>query len=138
MLGNMFANFPGSSLGSKDGILEQGFWNDRELFDPKDPGALRILVCGNAGVGKSSLINEVFGVEVTQSSDRQRGIHNIKDEITLPGRPDLIIHDSGGFEAGSVDEFEAVESFLKEKSAQTDIDKRLHLIWYVPISSQLS
>ena len=40
---------------------EQGFWNDGQL-DADDSGPMRILVCGNCGVGKSTLINQVFGV----------------------------------------------------------------------------
>ena len=37
---------------------------DREVVNIEEPGAIRILVCGNTGVGKSTLINEVFGAEV--------------------------------------------------------------------------
>ena len=40
------------------------FWNEREVLDFKEQGAIRILVCGNTGIGKSTLINEVFGTEV--------------------------------------------------------------------------
>lgn len=32
----------------------------------EDPAAIRILVCGNCGVGKSTLVNEIFGVEVVR------------------------------------------------------------------------
>jgi len=42
------------------------FWNEREIMTIEDPGAIRILVCGNTGVGKSSLVNEVFGVTVVR------------------------------------------------------------------------
>ena len=43
------------------------FWGERETVDIEEPGAIRVLVCGNTGVGKSTLINEVFGVEVVRS-----------------------------------------------------------------------
>lgn len=66
----------------------------------------------------------------TQSSNRTRGIHDCREEITFEGRPDLIVHDSGGFEAGADEEFQAIESFLKEKSAAVEISDRLHVIWY--------
>ncbi|KAL9580058.1 MAG: hypothetical protein Q9203_006458, partial [Teloschistes exilis] len=51
-------------LGTENHVLNQVFWHDEE--PPKDDGvkAVRILVCGNTGVGKSTLINEVFGVNV--------------------------------------------------------------------------
>lgn len=118
-------------LGSQDGIINTGFWLDDDADDALDPGAIRVLVCGNTGVGKSTLINKTFGVNVTQSSNRMRGIHDVREEITFDGRPDLIVHDSGGFEAGAADEFQAIEAFLKEKSTAMDVMDRLHVIWYV-------
>jgi hypothetical protein len=63
------------------------------------------------------------------SSNRTRGIHNVREEITFEGRPDLIVHDSGGFEAGADEEFKAIEEFLKEKSNAVDVIDRLHVIW---------
>ena len=42
------------------------FWGERDPVKIEEPGAIRILVCGNTGVGKSTLINEVFGVEVVR------------------------------------------------------------------------
>jgi GTPase SAR1 family protein len=66
----------------------------------------------------------------TQSSNRYRGIHDVREEIRFEGRPDLVVHDSGGFEAGADDEFQAIEAFLKEKSTATDVMERLHVIWF--------
>jgi hypothetical protein len=54
----------------------------------------------------------------------------VRQEITFDGRPDLILHDSGGFEAGADDEFVAIQEFLKEKSTALDIKDRLHVIWF--------
>lgn len=53
-------------LGSKDGIVNTGFWLDGEddMDDSVSAGAIRVLVCGNTGVGKSTLINKTFGVDV--------------------------------------------------------------------------
>ena len=42
------------------------FWSESEAVDIEGPGAVRILVCGNTGVGKSTFINEVFGAEVVR------------------------------------------------------------------------
>ncbi|KAK1759979.1 hypothetical protein QBC47DRAFT_458153, partial [Echria macrotheca] len=106
-----------------------GFWNQNPS-SLKDPGAIRVLVCGNCGVGKSTLINTVFGAEVTTTSDRERGRHDIRQELTNAQRPDLKVHDSGGFEAGTANQFHDVEGFLREKSAELDIDRRLHFIWF--------
>jgi hypothetical protein len=46
---------------------EAEFWNEREVVMIDEPLSVRILVCGNCGVGKSSLVNAVFGVEVVNN-----------------------------------------------------------------------
>ncbi len=51
-----------STVITKDDV----FWSEREVVDIQEPGSIRILVCGNTGVGKSTLINEVFGAEVVR------------------------------------------------------------------------
>lgn len=47
------------------------FWGEKETLDIEEPGAVRILVCGSTGVGKSTLINEVFGAEVVRHAYRR-------------------------------------------------------------------
>lgn len=54
-------------LGKAGEFENQGFWNNGAL-DMDDSGPIRILVCGNSGVGKSTLINKVFGVDATNVS----------------------------------------------------------------------
>ncbi|KAK4546616.1 hypothetical protein LTR36_001833 [Oleoguttula mirabilis] len=117
-------------LGSRNGVVNTGFWLGADADDDAELGAIRVLVCGNTGVGKSTLINKTFGVDVTQSSNRTRGLHDCREEITFEGRPDLIVHDSGGFEAGADDEYLAIEAFLKDKSAAEDVKDKLHVIWF--------
>lgn len=53
-------------LGPQESGVNTGFWLDAEEDeeDPSNPGAIRVLVCGNTGVGKSTLINKTFGVDV--------------------------------------------------------------------------
>ena len=46
------------------GFPNPGFWLDDDDDDSPNPGAIRVLVCGNTGVGKSTLINKTFGVDV--------------------------------------------------------------------------
>lgn len=110
------------------GMINPGFWLDEDDDDSGNPGAIRVLVCGNTGVGKSTLINKTFGVDVTQTMNRSRGIHDVREEITFEGRPDLVVHDSAGFEAGTQDEFTAIENFLKDKSSCEDVMDRLHVV----------
>ena len=45
-------------------LPESVFWGDEKIVTIEDPAATRILVLGNAGIGKSTLINKVFGAEV--------------------------------------------------------------------------
>lgn len=54
-------------LGKQDSIPNRGFWNDSAPLEADDPGMdepkkIRVLVCGNTGAGKSTLINRIFGV----------------------------------------------------------------------------
>lgn len=49
-------------LGESKNLLNPGFWSDRGTLEIDDLKSIRILVCGNTGVGKSTLINRVFGV----------------------------------------------------------------------------
>lgn len=65
----------------------------------------------------------------TESSSRERGHHNVREEIVDPNRPDIVVHDSGGFEAGDESQIQTVEDFVKEKSEVTEMEKRLHAIW---------
>lgn len=65
----------------------------------------------------------------SKSSDRKRGIHDVRQEIIHKDRSDLILHDSGGFEAGDESQIQAVEEFLKEKASQVRLADRLHVIW---------
>ena len=55
-------------LGSEDEQGGSGFWLDEDEADAPNLGAIRVLVCGNTGVGKSTLINKTFGVDVVRSS----------------------------------------------------------------------
>lgn len=51
---------------------EKGIWWKQSLGREDDLLAkFRILVCGNAGVGKSTIINRVFGIDVVSSSRKE-------------------------------------------------------------------
>jgi len=61
----------------------------------------------------------------------QRGQHDINDELTFTNHRGYIFHDSRGFEAGSKDELETVQEFVKCKSQERRLKDRLHAIWFV-------
>ncbi|GKT58414.1 peptidoglycan binding domain protein [Colletotrichum tofieldiae] len=112
--------------------------SDEEVI-PSDPwvrdilpehSTCRILICGNTGVGKSTLLNKVFGFPMTQENSDQRGEHNIEDGFESDQHPGIIIHDSEGFQAGNKKEVAVFKKFLKRRAEARDIRDQLHAIWY--------
>lgn len=92
--------------------------------------AFRILVCGKTGVGKSTLINKVFGVEMTEESTTySQGVHDINQAFENPNHPGLLIHDSRGWQAGSDSELDEIAKFLRHRAYQKNPAEALHVIW---------
>jgi GTPase SAR1 family protein len=93
--------------------------------------AFRILVCGKTGVGKSTLINKVFGVEMTEESTTYaQGQHDINTAFESPNHPGLLVHDSRGWQAGSDTELDLIAKFLRHRAFQKDPAESLHVIWF--------
>ncbi|KAF9509661.1 hypothetical protein BS47DRAFT_1348963, partial [Hydnum rufescens UP504] len=102
----------------------------------------RVLILGPANAGKTTLLERLTDSPagasiVTRNGKRieevprgydQRGIHTIDDEITYKSNPDLVFHDSGGFEAGGVEEVKAVWQFIQKRSLASP-SQQLHAIW---------
>lgn len=44
-------------------------------------------------------------------------------------RPDIVVHDSCGFEAASEQEIKSVEQFLAQMAHKEQPKDRLHIIW---------
>ncbi|KDQ50029.1 hypothetical protein JAAARDRAFT_82042 [Jaapia argillacea MUCL 33604] len=89
----------------------------------------RILVIGTTGVGKSTLINRTFNVDLAKVSEHHAGKSNIDDEITSPDNPLFVLHDSQGLEPGDVDALNKIKDFVKRRMAEPKIKDRLHAIW---------
>ncbi|KAI1754447.1 hypothetical protein F4782DRAFT_31474 [Xylaria castorea] len=90
----------------------------------------RVLVCGRAGVGKSTLINKVFGAIVTQESSADHGVHDVDEGFEMDTLPGLIVHDSRGFQSGATEEIELLERFVKKRAAAARSEDRLDAIWF--------
>ncbi|KAI9847553.1 MAG: hypothetical protein M1838_000829 [Thelocarpon superellum] len=112
---------PDSAVSPHSGI-ENGF--DEEVDTAKEaipelPSVLldctkfRILIVGQSGVGESTICSQVFNV-----SGKCAGNENI------------ILHDSGGFEAGDQDALEEIQTFIRHRRGQPRLADQLHCIWY--------
>ncbi|KAH7929079.1 hypothetical protein BV22DRAFT_1029912 [Leucogyrophana mollusca] len=105
----------------------------------------RILVIGRANAGKTTILQKVCkttenpeiydGAEhkidaAILESSKERGNHQIENEMVFPSNPGFVFHDSCGFEAGGEDEFEIAKRFISERADERRLEKRLHAIWY--------
>ncbi|KAG1898888.1 uncharacterized protein F5891DRAFT_442436 [Suillus fuscotomentosus] len=88
----------------------------------------RILVIGKAGVGKSSLISQAFGVEKDMVAHDRPGQADIDQELISPRNKRFVLHDSKGFEPGDEDNFKIVRDFIDRRRNMTQ-EHQLHAVW---------
>lgn len=65
-------------------------------------------------------------------SDHSRGtsIRQVDKEIHFPHEnEDIILHDSGGFEAATGREFDEIRKFINRRLGQTTLSEQLRCIW---------
>jgi GTP-binding protein EngB required for normal cell division len=108
-------------------------------------GRFRILIIGRANAGKTTILQRVCNTrdnpEIFDSdgkkidaavltASRERGLHDIENEMVFQSNPGFVFHDSRGFEAGGVSEFDKVKAFIASRSKQTKLKDQLHAIWY--------
>ncbi|KAI5992526.1 GTP-binding protein [Pisolithus albus] len=110
----------------------------------------RILVMGRANAGKTTILQrvcnttdnpEIFngkGEKVDAAVVRgslTRGHHNIEDELVFQSNPGFVFHDSCGFESGSIEQFDMMTKFVRDRAKTTKLDKRIHAIWFcIPLN----
>ncbi|MBR6382152.1 MAG: 50S ribosome-binding GTPase [Lachnospiraceae bacterium] len=91
-----------------------------------------VLVIGNSGVGKSTLINAVIGEQRAETSWGTTGTTkklNIYESEEAPFR----VIDTVGFEPSLIKEFRAinaVKKWSKEAAKKGDPEKKINIIWF--------
>ncbi|KAG1791248.1 uncharacterized protein HD556DRAFT_1445517 [Suillus plorans] len=105
----------------------------------------RILIIGRANAGKTTILQRVCNTrenpEIYDSAgkkidpavlmaSRERGVHDIENEMVFRSNPKFIFHDSRGFEAGGQFEFDKVKAFIASRSKRKHLSDRIHVIWY--------
>jgi len=108
-------------------------------------GHFRILIIGRANAGKTTILKkvcnsiddpEIFSPSgekldpTTVQESSERGLHDIENQLIFKSNPQFIFHDSRGFESGSVDEMEKVNTFITKRAESTELGEQLHAIWY--------
>ncbi|GAB1318542.1 hypothetical protein MFIFM68171_08752 [Madurella fahalii] len=107
-----------------------------EVLDlPESCDKFRILIIGKAGVGKSTICSKVFGIPPKQAGVSHYSIGTTKDRIWHPitfegTNENLILHDSGGFEAGDMGCVNEITKFINFRKTQHRLADQLHCIWY--------
>ncbi|KAG6330420.1 hypothetical protein ID866_8668, partial [Astraeus odoratus] len=86
-----------------------------------------ILVIGNSGIGKSTLMIRTFGIERAEHNPQEKA--EIETELVSPLNDRLRFHVNRGFESGDQESSNAVEDFIRKRRDHPDITKRLHAIW---------
>ena len=108
--------------------FESMSWTIVDKLD--DELILNLLILGQTGVGKSSLINALFGEIVAKAGPgKPISTHIKKYETELDGKK-VNLYDSMGFEVNNEKCIKDIKNALKERSADKDIKDWFHSVTY--------
>lgn len=91
---------------------------------------LNIIIAGKTGVGKSTLINGIFGQEYAKTGIG-KPVTQHTDKIT--GDKPLVIYDTKGFELGENAQKEVKDEIIKlisNGNKSNNISEMIHCVWY--------
>lgn len=98
----------------------------------KELSKLNIMILGKTGVGKSTLINNMFGQQITETGVGRP----VTDRIRMVEKPDfpLAIYDTPGLELSGENDvdhlLQEVVDILQTGVRTGDVKKAIHCIWY--------
>ena len=104
-------------------ILQQAkeFMEQAEKFDKNK---LNILIIGKSGVGKSTLLNAIFGENFAKTGSGDP----LTQHITDYQKGSLTIYDSKGLELKDTSAFEEIENFIETQKTKS-VNEQIHLAW---------
>lgn len=102
----------------------------REKFEEamKERGQVNIIIAGRTGVGKSTLINEIFQGKLADTGQGRPVTHSTR-EISKEGIP-LTILDTRGLELAAYDQIiNELEQLIISRSRERDANRHIHVAW---------
>ena len=106
------------------------YFEKEKIMSNNDELTLNLLILGQTGVGKSSLINALFGEIVAKAGPgKPISTHIKKYETELDGKK-VNLYDSMGFEVNNEKCIKDIKNALKERSADKDIKDWFHSVTY--------
>jgi predicted GTPase/uncharacterized protein (DUF697 family) len=103
-----------------------------KTLNEMDP--VNIMVCGSSGVGKSTLINAMFGKQLAATRKGEPVTTNI-ERFTDPSLP-LCLYDTRGLEiTNSASTISALQQFVEGLRGQLDASSQLHVVWLCLLES---
>ena len=111
-----------SDLNIKE-MIEEAFKKTR-----REIGQVNVLIAGRTGVGKSTLINEIFQGKMADTG-QGRPVTQCTREITKEGIP-LAIWDTRGLELKAFKEtIDELEQLVISRAGETEVKKHIHVAW---------
>ncbi|EDO8526932.1 DUF697 domain-containing protein [Campylobacter jejuni] len=105
-------------------LFNQAIETFTALKERQEQDKLNILILGGTGVGKSTLINTVFGKEVAKTGDGAP----VTQKIEKFEKEGLCIYDSKGLEKNDPSIIEDLKILL-DKQKQKEVNEQIHIAW---------
>jgi predicted GTPase/uncharacterized protein (DUF697 family) len=95
---------------------------------------VNIVITGSSGVGKSTLINAVFGKNLAKTGVGKPQTMNI-EKIVDPSLP-MCLYDTRGLEiADSADTIAQIKNFVEDLRSKLDASDQIHAVWLCILES---